>query len=137
MARVYATEADLIAYGAPPGTVLPTGPEATRQLTRASARVDELLLTALYTTDTNGMPTKAAVVQALKDATCAQVVWWATGAGDETGAASRWTDVGIGSLKLSSKSAVGGDSSQRYAPDAVAHLRSAGADIVLGAVGTT
>lgn len=125
MARVYATEADLIAYGAPPGVTLPTGAEATRKLTRASEHVDEMLLTAIYDTDTNGMPTKASVIQALENATCAQVVWWAGGGGDETGTQGKYKDIALGSLRLSRGSSGAGEV-ERYAPDALRHLRLEG-----------
>lgn len=127
MARVYATEAELIAYRAPAGVTLPTGAEATRQLTRASERIEELLLTAVYDTDpVTLLPTETEVIAALRDAVCAQVVWWAPGGGgDETGAASQYKDVALGSLKLS-RGDGGSGPPPRYAEQAVTHLRLAG-----------
>ncbi|NIL56716.1 hypothetical protein [Salinispora arenicola] len=76
----YATEAELTAY---PVTV-PTGASAALLLTRASRDVDRALLTAAYDTDTNGSPTDAGVIAALRDATCEQVAGMIA-AGDITG----------------------------------------------------
>lgn len=131
MARVYATEAELIAYGAPPGVTLPADAEATRQLTRASERIDELLLTAIYNTDDDGMPTEAAVIEALQLATCAQVVGWASGEVSEVNTSGQFKDIALGTLKLSRGNASGGQV-PRYAEQAVTHLRLAG--LVPGAV---
>ncbi|WP_367128325.1 hypothetical protein [Saccharothrix sp. HUAS TT1] len=128
MGRVYATEADLTGYGAPPGVTLPTGAAAAWSLARASERVDELLLTAVYEVDTNGLPTDPTVVAALRDAVCAQVGWWAETGTSPTGAPPRYSSVKLGSLALTKTA--GGSSPDggagRYAPDAVRHLRLAG-----------
>lgn len=125
MARVYATAADLIAYGAPPSVTLPTGAEADRKLKRASEKVDRALLSAVYDTDTNGMPTDANITEAFKLATCAQVVYWAD-TGDELGTGGQWDSVSIGSVSLTrgSKSSPGsgGASAPSLAPQAWDHL---------------
>lgn len=127
-ARVYATEAQLIAYGAPTGTVLPTGAEATRQLTRASERIDELLLTAVYATDINALPTDANILDAFQKAVCAQVLWWGE-TGDEFGVGELFNNVSIGRVSMSratkSSGAGSGHASARYAPQAITHLRLA------------
>ncbi|MEO6081926.1 MAG: hypothetical protein ABIQ18_02340 [Umezawaea sp.] len=126
MARVYAVEVDLIGYGAPPSVTLPTGAEATRQLTRASERIDELLLTAVYDTDpVTLLPTKANVIAALRDAVCAQVIGWASGEVAEIDTSGQFKDIALGTLKLSRGNASGG-SVPRYAEQAVTHLRLAG-----------
>lgn len=91
----YATEADLTAY---PVTV-PASASAALLLTRASRDVDRALLTAVYDVDAAGDPTDAAVIAALRDATCEQVAGYID-AGDYTGtgAASTPTSFGIGKL---------------------------------------
>ena len=65
--RVYATTTDYANYlrsACPPG--------ARAALARASAAVDDMLLTAVYDVDSDGMPTDAAVIAALREATCVQ-----------------------------------------------------------------
>ncbi|GAA0638236.1 hypothetical protein GCM10010174_70110 [Kutzneria viridogrisea] len=100
MARVYADRAALVAY-APAGVIVPTDPEATRLLTRASEVIDQVLLSAVYATDDNGMPTDAAVIEALRNATCQQAVWWLQNPGVESGQANQYQSVSIGSVSLS------------------------------------
>lgn len=78
--RVYATSGDLTAY---PVTV-PAGVSAGLLLQRASRDVDRALLTAVYETDDDGMPTDADIRQALRDATCEQVAGYLD-SGDLTG----------------------------------------------------
>lgn len=137
MPRVYATVADLSAYGLPPGVSEPVGQEATRVLARASERVDDALLTAVYATDDDGMPTDPTVIAALRDATCAQVLHWAQHPGAEDGTAGRWTSVAIGRVSLSggtATSAAGPGGTDGLCPAGMAHLRRAG--LLSGAVGT-
>lgn len=66
-ARVYATTTDYAnaLLAAPPAG-------ARRALLAASKVVDEMLLTAVYDVDDDGLPTTAAHIIALRDATCAQ-----------------------------------------------------------------
>lgn len=70
----YATAADV-------GTWLggTTPADADRLLSRASDLLDETLLTAVYDTDTAGLPTDSTVAAALRDAACAQVEFWTVG----------------------------------------------------------
>lgn len=100
MARVYADRAALVDY-APADVTVPAEPEATRMLTRASEEVDTVLLSAVYDTDDNGMPTDPDVIEALKNATCMQVVWWLQNPGTESGQAMQYQDISIGSVRLS------------------------------------
>lgn len=120
MPRVYATRADLANY-APPTYTVPSEPEATRVLTRASLRLDNTALkTAVYDVDdTTGLPTDVDVITAIRDATCAQVVWWAD-TGSESGAADLYSDVSIGSARLSRGSGTAG--TPVVAPAAWDHL---------------
>jgi hypothetical protein len=98
--RVYADQAALTAY--PGGSAVPTDTVAARLVT-ASAMVDQLLVQRAYDVDTDGMPTDADDIAALRDATCAIVVELnATGA-DTAGASVLWDSVGIGSVNLSGR----------------------------------
>jgi hypothetical protein len=130
MARVYATRADLLAYldGSTLAALVPADPEATRKLTRASEQVDDALLTAVYDVDdTTLLPTDPLVAEAMKLATCAQVArGLAVGDGIDTGVV--YTDVSIGSVRLSGGTASGSasSSSDGLTEEAVGHLRRAG-----------
>lgn len=101
---------------------------ARRLLWRATLRVDELLKTAVYDTDTTGMPTAAAVITACKRACCEQAEWMVeTGDTDGIGLVDVYTQVSIGSASLTRGSgSSGGTSSVRYAPNAVSVLQLAG-----------
>lgn len=126
MARVYATRTDLVNY-APASVMVPDEPEATRVLTRASERIDELLtaIGAMYTVDSvTKLPTDANFIQAFKDATCAQVVWWLE-TGDETGVGAGYTSVSIGRVSLSRGQGKAGETQPKYAEQAVTHLKLA------------
>lgn len=129
--RSYATTGQLAAYlhAAPPAG-------ARRLLARATERVDELTRTACYDVDPDDpdqMPTDAAVLAALVEATCAQAEWLAATGDDGSGTAQRYSDVQIGSVRLStgsaSTAAAAADPDQgdaRYAPGAIRALRKAG-----------
>ena len=115
----YATAADLAASDfLPTGLTAPTGAEATRLLSRASRMVDSMLRRAVYDVDTDGLPTDADVIVAVRDATCAQACWWLE-TGDEAGVAS-----GLDSLGAGSGPYINGKLS-RLAPDAVEVLMNA------------
>jgi hypothetical protein len=93
--RVYATPEQLAAW-----TGQPAPADAERLLARASGDVDAALLCAYYATNDAGMPTEPHVVQALADATCAQVEYQLATGDDGTGAAGRWGSVSIGPVSL-------------------------------------
>jgi hypothetical protein len=133
MARVYATHQDLINYTGGSTFAVPTEPESTRLRTRASELVDEALLAAVYDTNpTTHLPTDPEVAAAMRDAVCAQVVWWDE-TGDEQGAADRYTTVSIGSVTLGRGStAAAGSGGRTLGPPATTHLRLAG--LIPGAV---
>jgi hypothetical protein len=121
--RAYATTADLAVYlnATPPS-------DARRMLQRASERIDDMLLTAIYDVDTNHLPTDLTVRAALRNAVCAQVKWWLD-TGDESGAMGVMQSVSIGSVSLGrgytgAGSATG--AAQNISSDAVMHLRRAG-----------
>jgi hypothetical protein len=120
--RVYATPEQLTAW-----TGEPAPPDAERLLARASADVDDALLCAVYDTNDAGMPTDPAIVQALADATCAQVEYQLATGDDGTGAAGRWGSVSIGPVSLGDRrdsTAAAGDVD--LAPRAHRALRRAG-----------
>lgn len=98
MARVYATPEQLTTW-----TGQPAPSDADRLLARASEDVDDALRTAVYDTDTAGMPAEPAIVAALADATCAQVEYQLATGDDGTGAAGQWNAVSIGPVSLSGR----------------------------------
>lgn len=125
MSRVYASHGDLVDYF-PESVTVPDEPEATRVLTRASERVDIEIRTALYDVDDDGMPTDAAVIEALKLATCAQVLDW-TETDDELDMIGRFGSVTAGQITISGR---GNGSSNGSTPQlckqAMVHLRLGG-----------
>jgi hypothetical protein len=70
---VYATPDDLV-----PEWLTAEPPNAQRLLSSASRRVRNATVTAVYATTSVGLPIDSALVEALRDATCAQVAAWAT-----------------------------------------------------------
>lgn len=100
MGSVYATPEQLATYTGAPA---PEGAE--RLLARASEDIDAALLTACYATDADGDPTEQHIVDALRDATCAQVEYQLATGDDGTGAAGVWDSVSIGPVSLSGRKA--------------------------------
>lgn len=93
MSRVYATEDDYKTW-----TGDDTATATTAQLRNASLVVDELLATAVYDVDEDDLPTDDAVIEALRDATCAQLEWWnETGDTSGVGASGQFQSASIGS----------------------------------------
>ncbi|MFI6813272.1 hypothetical protein ACIBG7_12710 [Nonomuraea sp. NPDC050328] len=117
---VYATAQDYADYT---GQDAPDGIE--QALARASERIDELLMGAVYAVDAAEMPTDTKVRQAVRQATCAQAAW-SIAVGDPYGVASAFKSVSIGSVKLDRASGGAGDGPPRYAQDALSILRTAG-----------
>ncbi|MGC5398080.1 hypothetical protein ACPXCP_20390 [Streptomyces sp. DT20] len=81
----------------------PAPADAERLLRRASEDVDDALRTAIYDTDSAGMPTEPAIVDALAAATVAQVEYVTEQGGDDTGAAGQWDSVSIGPVSMSGR----------------------------------
>jgi hypothetical protein len=128
-AGVYATSADYTDWS---GQAAPT--DIDRLLARASEDIDDALLTALYCTDSDGMPTEVDVIDALRDATCAQVEYQQETGDTGTGAAGRWDSVSLGPVSLSGrKDASTGPQGVDLAPRAGRALRRAG--LIPGAIG--
>lgn len=72
MVLVYALTTDLTGW-----TALPAPANAAALLRSASLLVRSSTMAAIYTTDDTGAPTDVKVLQAFKDATCAQAAFWA------------------------------------------------------------
>lgn len=92
--RIYATTTQL-------ANQLQAAPEldSVRQLADASKSLDDALLTALYDTDDEGMPTDADVRAAFAEAVCEIVAWWGE-TGDELGADGGWQSATAGPVSL-------------------------------------
>jgi hypothetical protein len=119
----YATVADLAAWLSP--AAAPS--DAQARLDRASLVVDEMLLTAVYAVDDNGLPTETAVITALREATCAQAEY-AGAVGDPSSVgAARYGSMQIGSVRLTrAQSSAGAAAPGRYSPTAWSILQRAG-----------
>ncbi|WCN06065.1 hypothetical protein [Streptomyces sp. M92] len=74
--------------------------DAARQLVDASKALDDALLTAVYDTDSAGMPTDPDVQAAFAEAVCDIVDWWDE-TGDELGVDSDWQSVSAGPVSMS------------------------------------
>jgi hypothetical protein len=119
-ARVYATTVDLANYleAAPPAG-------ARRLLVRASRRVDRALLTAVYDVDEHELPTDPRIAAALRDATCAQVEYWATTGLDPGGADEVYGEVAIGTARMGRRTDPGAPSGTALCADAAEALADA------------
>lgn len=119
----YATVDDLTTYLA--GDTPPAG--AGGLLARASEIVDEILIGAIYDTDTDGNPLDPAVAAALRDATCAQAMYLAA-TGDQTGALAQFGSASAGAVSFSRMDGTQAPTAytSRFAPAAVGVLRVAG-----------
>jgi hypothetical protein len=116
---VYATPDDYTDY-----THTPAPADIAGDLERASERIDELLMCAVYRVDDAGTPTEPKEREAIVRATCAQAAW-SREVGDKYGVASTFKVVKMGSVQLDR----GGGSESgppRHAQDAVSILRTAG-----------
>ncbi len=71
MARVYATIDDLTAWI---GEYPPVNADVL--LARASLTIEDLTVGVRYDVDGDQLPTDQAVIDAMRDAVCAQVAWW-------------------------------------------------------------
>lgn len=122
-ARVYATTGD---YATAIAEAPPTDVSLRRVLAVASARVDEMLHGAIYTTNTTTLlPTDTAVAAALRDATIQQAAY-AIDVGDPYGlGVEQYQSVAIGGVSLGRGSGSAAPAG-RFAPDAMETLRAAG-----------
>jgi hypothetical protein len=119
--RQYATIAE---FAASPIT---SGVTTDQALVAASLDVDQMLLTAVYDTNEQGLPTDQDVVDALREATCAQAQY-AAGLGDPASVgAGRILQASIGSISFTRSGTPSGQGApSRYAPQAIQILGQAG-----------
>lgn len=99
----YATETDYTTF---------TGGQSVSValLNTASRDVDEILIGARYRTNTQGLPTDQAVIDALRDATCAQAQWLdSIGDTTGTGPAPRLKSASLGSATYQLEDGHSGD----------------------------
>lgn len=125
--HTYATTIELAEYlrAAPPL-------DAEDRLRRASAKVDEALLCAVYTVDDDGMPTDDKIVKGLMLATCAVVKWWESIGEDGSGASGQVQSASIAGVSLGYKRG-GGNSGGKvdlFGDEARQHLVEAGLSLV-------
>lgn len=108
--RVYATEADLLNWTgqAPPAN-------AVSLLRAASSLVEDAALLAHYPTDSAGLPTVPATVEAFMEATCEQAAYWAVNSLDP--AAGQLAEQG---KKIASSKSIKGASVSYDSADAAA-----------------
>lgn len=124
MARIYATSAQYVTYT---GQAAPADIDA--RLAKASRFLDSKVMRLCWyeVVEATGLPSNALVIEAFRDAVCAQVKW-GIDVGDTTGAAAvGWGTVEIGSVKLSrSVTAVSGDDApgRQIAPEVWDALQS-------------
>ena len=119
--RIYATTTDYADYllDAPPAG-------ARRSLAAASRRIDELILTACYDVDDDGLPTDADISAALTLATCAQAAHMRE-IGDPYGTgASQYAEVQIATVRLVRTNQPPAGMPSRYSAEAFAVLQQAG-----------
>lgn len=125
--QTYATPAELADYpvedAGPSGTAAAMG----ALLWRASRQVDRVILAATYAVDEDGAATEAAIIEALRLATCEQACYLvATGA--ENGINPGYHSVQIGSVNLTRgySSAGSGAEESKFSREAFTILQLAG-----------
>lgn len=109
---VYATTADYATWlrAAPPSG-------SRRALAEASRAVDEMLRTAIYDVNDDGLPTDTDVAAALRDATCAQAEYArAVLDTNSVGASGIFQSVSIGSVSLGRAGRAGAEGDKAPAP---------------------
>ncbi len=116
----YATGAQLTEYLGAPGPV-----DAARLLARASELVDDHTITAVYDVDTLGAPTYQPVIDALRDAACAQVEHWLAG-DEEDDILGPLEGVSLAGMQVQYGAGANRPTPMYLAPRAARHLRSAG-----------
>lgn len=91
MARLYATQQDVRDYTGDQG-----GEWSPRELANAARFIESAVLGAWYVTDTDGKPTDAATLAALREATCELLASRADDtAGDQTGEVAALRAAGV------------------------------------------
>lgn len=129
MTLVYAASGDLATWT---GTTAPAN--ATQLLRSASLLVREATACDYYATDTTGLPTDTATLQAFNDATCAHAAFWAANGIDPTAGGAKprvQSSKGIGTAHIAYADAqqaadAAADSLATLIPESRRILREAG-----------
>ncbi|MFI5974801.1 hypothetical protein [Streptomyces sp. NPDC051452] len=117
----YATVAEFTEFLDPD----PVPANAARLLDRASTRLDQLLMGAVYKTDDDGLPLDPALAAAFREAVCIQAQY-IDSLGDETGAMANVSQMHLGNQKIVRALSVVGSGTPRVSPDLVALLQTKG-----------
>ncbi|MFI2757829.1 hypothetical protein ACH5A3_02965 [Streptomyces echinatus] len=103
----------------------PVPTNAARLLERASTKLDQLLIGAVYKTDDDGLPLDPALAEVFREAVCIQAQYIAS-LGDETGAMANVSQMSLGNQQIVRAISVVGSGTPRVSPDLVALLRVKG-----------
>jgi len=103
----------------------PVPANAARLLTKASRRLDRLLIGAIYETDEDGLPTDPDLIEVFREAVCIQAQYIAD-LGDETGAMANVSQMELGNQKIVRAISVVGSGTPRVAPDLLDLLQTKG-----------
>ncbi|MEU6651281.1 hypothetical protein ABZ904_18010 [Streptomyces sp. NPDC046900] len=121
----YATVEELTEFLAPD----PVPANAARLLDRASTKLDQLLIGAVYDTDADGLPLDPALAAVFREAVCIQAQYIAD-LGDETGANANVSQMSLGNQTITRFFGRPGSSSagknSRVAPDLLELLQVKG-----------
>ena len=121
--RVYATYADYVAWS---NDAFTPQSRVTWMLARASEDIDRALIGAIYTVDTNNMPTDPVDIDTFNRATCAQAQFRME-LGDDTGASNRMSSTSIGGISVTRAAGTMAMTMPPLAPAALQILHQAGA----------
>ncbi|ROP53279.1 hypothetical protein [Streptomyces sp. PanSC9] len=117
----YATVAEFTEFLDPD----PVPANAARLLDRASTRLDQLLMGAVYKTDDDGLPLDPALAAVFREAVCIQAQY-IDSLGDETGAMANVSQMSLGNQQIVRALSVVGSGTPRVSPDLVALLQTRG-----------
>ncbi|WP_371538387.1 hypothetical protein OG210_21890 [Streptomyces sp. NBC_00466] len=98
---------------------------AARLLSRASTKLDQLLIGAVYKTDTDGLPTDPALAAVFREAVCIQA-HYISALGDETGANANVNQMHVGNQRVFRALSLVGGGTPRISPDMLALLQTSG-----------
>jgi hypothetical protein len=117
----YATVGEFTAFLDPD----PVPANAQRLLDRASTKLDQLLMGAVYETDADGLPLDPALAAVFREAVCIQAQY-IDSLGDETGAMANVSQMSLGNQQIVRAISVVGSGTPRVSPDLVALLQTKG-----------
>ncbi|MFI0939146.1 hypothetical protein [Streptomyces sp. NPDC021020] len=103
----------------------PVPPNAARLLANASRKLDQLLIGAIYTTDSDGLPTDPELVEVFREAVCLQAQYIA-GLGDETGANANVSQLQVGNQRMIRALSLVGSGTSRVSPEMLTLLQTEG-----------